>query len=188
MSKKRLSHRVISVVLAVILVLAAGVVAFGAARKIIYPQKYSELVEKYSREFGVEESLVYAVIFTESGFDPNARSNVGAIGLMQIMPDTFQWLQMKMKTDTTLASDALYEPETNIKYGVFFLSLLINEFGCDRLAIAAYHAGRGSVNSWINNELVSRNDCEIDDIPTSDTGHYVSKVEDARGVYLDIYY
>ena len=188
MTDNRSLRRVLSFALCLTLVITAAVFAYGAVRKIIYPQKYSELVERYSEQFGVDESLVYAVIYTESGFDSGARSDVGAIGLMQIMPETFDWLQTKLRPETPLEADDLYDPEVNIRYGVFFLSLLREEFGCDRLAIAAYHAGRGSVNSWIRDNLVPSQGCELSDIPTSDTGHYVSKVEKARGVYLDIYY
>lgn len=178
----------VSVLLSLTLIFISVVVGTNTARRIIYPQKYSTLVGQYSSQFGVDESLVYAVIKTESGFDKSARSAVGAMGLMQITPETFEWLQTKLPPEHELTSDDLYQPEINIRYGVFFLSLLRGEFGNDRLAIAAYHAGRGSVNNWLSSNIVTSDGCEISDIPISATGHYVSKVESARDVYIDMYY
>ncbi len=158
-----------------------------AAEKLIYPKKYTSFVEEYSQRFNVDETLVYAMIKTESSFDRNAESNVGAIGLMQIMPETFDWLQTKMPAEKKLEKDALYDPETNIKYGVFFLSLLNEEFGDTKLVIAAYHAGRGQVNAWLDDRSVSADGRTIDEIPSRNTAHYVSKVTKNIKRYNKIY-
>ena len=150
-----------------------------------YPQKYAESVEKYAAEYDVPESVVYAVIKTESGFTPDAVSLKGAIGLMQITPDTFDWLCSK--TGDEANSLLLYEPDTNIRYGTYFLSLLHNEYKAWDTVYAAYNAGRGRVNSWLASEEYNNNG-RLKNIPYEETASYVKKVETAQSVYARLYY
>ncbi len=150
-----------------------------------YPQKYAESVEKYTAEYDVPESVVYAVIKTESGFIPDAVSQKGAIGLMQITPDTFDWLCSK--TGDEANSLLLYEPDTNIRYGTYFLSLLHNEYKAWDTVYAAYNAGRGRVNSWLASEEYNNNG-RLKNIPYEETASYVKKVEKAQSVYARLYY
>ena len=91
----------------------------------LYPQKYSEYVEKYSDEYGIDEHIIYSVIKVESDFDKNAVSSSGAIGLMQLMPETYIWLCEKNGEEPKNAFDA----EENIKYGTFYLSMLYKRYG-----------------------------------------------------------
>ncbi len=170
---------------AVIILLAST--SWEGIEKAVYPKMYSEFVERYSTEYSIDETLVYAIIKTESSFDPEAVSDAGAIGLMQIMPDTFRWLQTKTPEKEKLSSEALYDPETNIKYGAFFLSLLLKEFEDTRLVAAAYHAGRGQVNEWLDDKAVSPDGRTLPDIPSRSTAHYVSKVIKNIGIYEKIY-
>ena len=96
----------------------------GDFTKSLYPIKYESYVESYSKEFGVDVCLVYGVIRTESGFDPEAVSQAGAIGLMQLMPDTFTWLQnyrTNFMPEKLIDSSKLYDPKTNIEYGTYLL-------------------------------------------------------------------
>lgn len=150
-----------------------------------YPQKYAESVEKYAAEYDVPESVVYAVIKTESGFIPDAVSLKGAIGLMQITPDTFDWLCSKTGDEANAL--LLYEPDTNIRYGTYFLSLLHNEYKAWDTVYAAYNAGRGRVNSWLASEEYNNNG-RLKDIPYEETASYVKKVEKAQSVYARLYY
>lgn len=150
-----------------------------------HPQKYAESVEKYAAEYDVPESVVYAVIKTESGFTPDAVSLKGAIGLMQITPDTFDWLCSK--TGDEANSLLLYEPDTNIRYGTYFLSLLHNEYKAWDTVYAAYNAGRGRVNSWLASEEYNNNG-RLKNIPYEETASYVKKVEKAQSVYARLYY
>ncbi len=173
-SKKIFKLFTFLVIIAVIIILIS--VFAPKIEKKIYPKNYSEFVERYSKEYNIDETLIYAIIKTESSFDKNAFSNAGAIGLMQIMPETFDWLQIKMGSGEKLSHDKLYDPEINIKYGVFFLSLLEEEFNDRKLVIAAYHAGRGRVNEWLLDESVSHDGKTISEIPSRTTAHYVSKV------------
>lgn len=150
-----------------------------------HPQKYSESVEKYAAEYDVPESVVYAVIKTESGFTPDAVSLKGAIGLMQITPDTFDWLCSKTGGEANAL--LLYEPDTNIRYGTYFLSLLHNEYKAWDTVYAAYNAGRGRVNSWLASEEYNNNG-RLKNIPYEETASYVKKVEKAQSVYARLYY
>lgn len=171
---------------------AAAVIIFGtfcitgrSLMKIVYPIKFAEYVEKYSSEYGIEKELLYAVIKTESSFNPEAVSNANAAGLTQITPETLEWLQMKLGEEDERID--LHDPETSIKYGAFFLSYLLEEFGCRDTALAAYHAGRGRVNGWLNDKSLSPDGLTLAEIPVPETAHYVKKVNKALNAYYNLY-
>lgn len=169
--------------------LLIGVSVFFAGKtayKAAYPCKYTFEIEKYADEYDVPRALLFAVIHTESGFDPNAVSSAGALGLTQITPETFHWLQTK--TGETLPDSALYEPDVSVRYGALFYSMLLSEFGGDiRTAVAAYHAGRGQVNAWLRDGQYSADGKTLDIIPSRDTNHYVYKVTKAINIYNNLY-
>ncbi len=165
-----------------------GVVCADVLVHSLYPMRYKELITQSCEEFGVDESLVYAIIHTESGFDTEARSSVGALGLMQIMPETFEWLQTRLPPEQVMNADSLVTPEVNIRYGVYYISRLKSLFGSDTLVVAAYHAGQGSVLKWLRESGLEPSEFGIDNIPSSATGHYVNKVERARKVYQKLYF
>ncbi len=164
---------------------AAFSVTGKTVMKTLYPLKYTEYVEKYSAEYGVDPKLVYAVIKTESSFNPDAVSYADAAGLTQITPETFEWLKQKLGEENENLS--LYDPETSIKYGAFFLSYLINEFGDTDTAIAAYHAGRGRVIGWLEDKKISPDGKTLSEIPIPETAHYVKKVNKALNIYNNLY-
>lgn len=151
----------------------------------LYPKKYSEYVEKYAIEYEIDEYLLYAVIRTESGFDPLAVSNVGASGLTQITEDTFDWLLTK--TDDDYVFNDLFEPEISIKYAALFLAILQKEYSITETVVAAYHAGMGNVSSWLNDSRYSLDGQHLKTTPISDTNHYISKVMSAMDNYYKIY-
>lgn len=154
--------------------------------RTLYPLDYIETVDQYAEEYSVPRVLLFAVIHTESGFQPDAVSSAGAMGLMQITPETFHWLQTK--TGETLPDEALFVPETAIRYGALFYSLLLTEFDNDWFtAVAAYHAGRGQVNIWLSNPEYSADGKTLDTIPSKDTNHYVHKVLQTVEVYYNLY-
>ena len=171
--------------LAVVILVCMCAVAGRTVLKMLYPQKYADSIAAYSARYDVDEMLVCAVIRTESSFDPDAESNVGARGLMQIMPDTLDWLCYRMGEDVPF--EALSDPDTAIRYGTYFLHLLIEEFGDEHTALAAYHAGRGSVLQWLENADCSSDGKTLDRIPYPDTAHYVDKVERAKEMYQNLY-
>ncbi len=151
----------------------------------VYPKGYSDIIEANAVQYGVDKALLFALVECESGFDPYAVSSVGALGLTQITPETFQWLQTK--TGEEYSTDALYDPDVSVKYGAFFLSLLLEEFGDTKTALAAYHAGRGQVNEWLINPDYSKDSATLDSIPFDDTAAYTAKVMRVRDLYCKIY-
>lgn len=189
MTKYRKKRRVFPVVIICVLLaalVAAGFFGYDQWQRYTHPIKYEDLVEKYSRENGLDEFLVYAVIKTESGFDPNAESGVGARGLMQIMSDTFEWVKFRLGDEDTRFLE-MYDPGTNIRYGCWLLGYLYKEFGNVETTMAAYHAGRGQVNQWLEDKDISADGVHLDVIPISDTAHYVRKITRAMDTYKALY-
>lgn len=191
MIKRRQKNTTMPLVIAILVIALLVVVVGGYYVYTIYVQKshpleYQNSVERYSREYKVDKYLVYAVIKTESGFKADATSNVGARGLMQIMEDTFDWIKFRMG-DTETAYFDMYRAEDNIRYGCWFLGYLTEEFGNVEAVAAAYHAGRGKVNEWLSDKKYSKDGIHLDDIPSSDTAHYVSKIIKAMDTYKKLY-
>lgn len=151
-----------------------------------YPQQYSEFVTKYSGEYGVPEYVIYATIKTESDFDSGAKSEAGALGLMQIMPDTFDWLVSL--TQEGYETGMLYDPETNIKYGTYYLSYLYLKYADWETVFAAYNAGPTNVDSWLEDPECSDGDGGLKDIPIKETEKYVKKMTSATQTYQKLYY
>ena len=117
--------------LAMVLLGAVSAVRYGFDRyyRNAYPMKYEELIDSACREKELDRALVYAVVRTESGFNPEAVSNVGAKGLMQMMPDAYDWVRMRKGLAGEADHDDLFDPETNIEYGTSMLKILLDEFG-----------------------------------------------------------
>ncbi len=182
--KKRVS---VAVCVALLVLLAiAAVIAVPMSREYLYPREYSEYVTRYCEAYSVPEDLVYAVIRTESSFDPNAESRVGALGLMQLMPDTLDWLSRLLDEDAPTGE--ITDPETNIKYGTYYLRHLYDRFGDWGTAIAAYNAGHGRVAQWLDNPEYSVDGRRLDFIPFQETRNYVNRISDARKHYKELYY
>lgn len=162
--------------------------AYNTFLKSAYPDKYKEYVTLYAEKNGVDPSLVYAVIKSESSFDPNAVSEVGAIGLMQVTPPTLEWIMKKNKDSSKYTSSDLYDPEFNIHYGTAILAELLKEYGDEEVALAAYHAGRANVRKWLNDSEYSKDGKTLSYIPFSNTRAYVGKVEKIKKIYEQLYY
>lgn len=175
--------------LGVVLAAAVILLRWGHTRmlKAVYPRGYSELVSSAAAEFGLEEELVYAVIRQESGFNPDVVSSAGAVGLMQLTPATFEWLQKQESGSITLSSDALTTPEVNIRYGCRFLALLLKKYGVTRTALCAYNAGMGRVDSWLEDSSVSSDGVNLSSIPYEETRNYADRVENAYRMYCELY-
>ena len=155
--------------------------------KKAYPTDYAQWVEQYSEEYDVPLSLCYAVIRTESSFDPDVTSSVGARGLMQIMEDTFDWIKYRKEDERDITFDDMYDPRLNLEYGIFMLKLLLEEFGSIENALCAYHAGWGNVKAWLSSDEYTQNGTDLHTIPFSDTDSYVKKVMDTMKTYQDLY-
>ena len=151
-----------------------------------YPREYQLLVEEQSAQRQLPQSLVYAVIHTESGFDPQAISSVGAKGLMQLTDPTLEWVQYRLGHETT-DSQLLFEPKQNITYGCALLRLLLDEFLQPATALAAYHAGWGNVQQWLADERYSSDGVNLTTIPIPETADYVQKVLLTQQIYQNLY-
>ncbi len=172
-----------------------GVIAFCAAlvvllwvympyvaKKNSFPKDFVELVEKYSQEFNIDENYVYAVIKVESNFDPNAKSDAGAIGLMQIIEDSFMWVSKKLDV-SDLSFEDMYTPEHSIRYGCYMLSYLYDRYDSYELASAAYHAGMTTVDNWLSSGIVDGENPDVEAFQGDNTRYYVKKIMRAYDNY-----
>lgn len=155
--------------------------------KKAYPLQYTDIVAKEATANGLDPALVYSVIKAESNFDPDARSHAGAVGLMQMTPDTFEWVQTKLKSDTKYTEKDLYTPEVNIRYGCKLLSMLLEKYSRKATALSAYNAGIGTVNAWLKNPNISKDGAAIDNIPYEETRNYVDAVLKNYDNYSKLY-
>lgn len=162
--------------------------AADQAARALYPRTYREWVEQYSKEYAMDQNLIYAVAKTESNFDPNAHSKADARGVMQLTKDAFEWVQYRMKDDSGVTYDNIFEPEVAIRYGTCLLSLLRDEMGDDpRVILASYHAGMGAVNKWLKDPEYSPDGKTLEKIPYPDTNWYVERVIETMEIYKKLY-
>lgn len=181
---------------AAVLLITVGAVFFAVRmfgktennlQKLSYPRKYSEYVTKAAKDYDLPEALIYAVIRTESSFNPDAESGVGARGLMQVMPESFDWLMETRGTTGEYTADDLFEPEVCIDYGSYLLRFFYDYYGTEQCAVAAYNAGF-VVDDWLKNPDYSADGVTLDNIPYPETSSYVEKVEEAKEMYIKLYY
>lgn len=137
--------------------------------------------------YGISPALVLAVMRTESDFCENAISDAGAIGLMQLMPDTFSYLRDE-HFEESLPDTAVWEPAVNIRYGTYYLAYLYGRFGNWSTALAAYNAGEGRVADWLSDPVLSPDGKTLTDIPYPETKAYVTKVLSHYHAYLEKYH
>lgn len=150
----------------------------------VYKIEFSEEVEKASEEFGVSVETIYAVIKTESNFKKDAISKVGAVGLMQLMPETFSWIASRLgeEMDESMISD----PLVNIRYGTYYLSFLKERLDNEETVFAAYNAGYSRVKGWLSDSRYSSDGKKLDIIPYDETSEYVKRVLGAKKKYSDL--
>ena len=150
---------------------------------------YRDEIEKYAAENGIHPAYVAAIILRESSYDPKATSSVGARGLMQIMPETGEWLAGKFGEAADYAPDRLFDANTNLRYGCWYLGYLSRMFNGDPIKIAcAYHAGPNNVKLWIMNYTADGQTLTLDEIPKDDSRYYAGKVVNAYDIYYQHYY
>ena len=178
--KRRPLFPVMCVVL--LLVIAAGGILLLRDRypqRVVetYPIQYSAEIEAAAQEFGLEPAYLYAVVLAESSFRPNVVSGVGAVGLMQIMPDTGKWLAGKVGMKDTFTEDMLTDPAVNVRLGGWYLRFLLDRYNGDMTcATAAFHAGQGTVDKWLDNPTYSPDGATLAFIAYDSTSDYVKKV------------
>lgn len=155
-----------------------------------YRTGYRDYVLHYANEYHLRPAFVAAVISCESSYDPNAVSRVDARGLMQLLPSTGEWIAGKLKIRDFDAQD-LFDPETNIRLGCWYLNYLCGEFKGDPVVVAcAYHAGQGNVRNWVAKYSEDGVTLDLDKLPSSvnDTKTYVRRIMHAYAIYQQNYY
>ncbi|NPC55945.1 lytic transglycosylase domain-containing protein [Caenimonas soli] len=150
-----------------------------------FPLPFRESVVRRSREIGLEPAYVYGLIRQESRFIMDARSHVGASGLMQVMPATARWTARKIGLPN-FSVDQLNDRETNIAIGTGYLKLVLDDFdGSMPLAAAAYNAGPGRPRSWRNGPVIEAA-AWAENVPFNETRDYVKKVLANTTIYAAI--
>lgn len=179
------------IVCLVLLLALVGILVYRVYLHLLkraYPLAYEEYVTVYSEEFDVSPELIYAVMKTESGFDPKIVSYAGAVGLMQIMPETFAWLQNSIGAEGMLDEAMLTDPQTNIRYGVYFLSLLEGMYETEEAVLSGYNAGIGAVSKWLEDPEISSDGVHLENIPYAQTRTYIARVKEAKEIYRKLYF
>ncbi len=141
--------------------------------RLRYPLKYEQIVRGHAHNYRLDPALLAAVIYAESKFHSDVRSDSGAIGLMQLLPDTAKGIAVHTGGSRFRVQD-LYNPEINVRYGSWYLRHLLNKYRNEETALAAYNAGQDNVDRWRR---------EGGKIEFSETRHYVSRVEDLKRLY-----
>ena len=157
--------------------------------RIIYPKTYKEAVTIYEEKYNVEENLIFALIKSESNFNPKAISNSNAIGLMQLMNDTAIDVAKKNNIDVNEenSKEELMDIYKNIEIGTCYLSVLLEKYQNKELALAAYNAGIGTVDGWIQAGIIKKDGSNIENVPYKETNNYVRKILRDYKIYEDLY-
>ncbi len=151
---------------------------FGVKAK--YPLLYAET----ARACGVDPKLACAVMKAESGFRTDTVSRAGAVGLMQVLPSTAQFVCAR--EDIVYREELLTDGAYNVKIGCLYLAYLFDKFPKSEVALAAYNAGEGVVAEWLRDPNVS-DGLGLKKIPYAETRRYVKKVGKFRKIY-DFFY
>jgi soluble lytic murein transglycosylase len=146
---------------------------------MILPLKYVSFISTACEKYNVDKALVFSIVKAESGFNEKAHSNKGAKGLMQLTDETASWCAEKMG----LNDFDIYDPETNINIGVWYISYLSEKTNSKDLTIISYNAGINKVNSWIDEGLVDREIKNENNIPYPETKKYLQKVRIYEKLY-----
>ena len=144
---------------------------------VLYPTKFKNIVVQNAKVYSLEPALVYAVIKAESNFDEKAKSNSNALGLMQLLPTTANWIAEEL--NVSFNESDLFDPEVNVRFGCFYLRYLYDKFGDTDVVVAAYNAGETKVKDWLgeNGKL------NVEKIDYPETRNYLKKVKGFYQIY-----
>ena len=174
---------------ALIVLIALGAWAlFGRGRMDLsrYPMTYAPEIRAAAAEFSLDPAYVASVVLAESSFDAEAVSSAGAIGLMQIMPSTGEWIAGKL--DDAFDVQRLYEPSVNLRYGCWYLRFLLDRYDGDmRTASTAYHQGQGRVDEWLQDPEYSQDGRTLTAISSAVTDTYVNRIMESYEHYKELY-
>lgn len=152
-----------------------------------YPMTYAPEIRAAAAEFSLDPAYVASVVLAESSFDAEAVSSAGAIGLMQIMPDTGEWIAGKLE-DEPFDVQRLYQPEVNLRYGCWYLRFLLDRYDEDMYtASTAYHQGQGRVDQWLEDPQYSQDGRTLTAISSAVTDTYVNRIMESYANYQELY-
>ncbi len=188
MTSKLIKRMIIFIILlAITFVLVRIVRVQDIILRQVYPIKYEEYVEKYASQNGLDKYMVYAIIKTESNFKADVKSESNAIGLMQLLESTAVE-RANYIDEKNVTEEELYEPETNIKLGTDYYAYLLNHYaGNNVLALVAYNAGMGNVDTWVKEGVIEADGSDIENIPYRETNNYVRKILRDYKMYVKLY-
>lgn len=179
-------RKIILILITIIFVLLIILLNLKNIQKLIYRQDYSEYVEKYAKENNIDSLLIYAIIKAESNFDDEAVSGKGATGLMQLMTNTAEEVATNEEIEL-VSEDTLLDPKTNIRIGIKYFADLMAIFKNEAVALAAYNAGMGTVQNWIDEGIIKADGSDIENIPYNETNMYVRKILRNYEIYKQLY-
>lgn len=171
--------------LLLILVTVIGLLAYLVYGRL-FPLEHEDLVEQYAAEFDVDPYLVYAVIHTESRFREGVVSPAGAMGLMQVTEETGEFIAKRLLIES-YTKEMLFDPEMNIRMGVYYLSYLRENFPVKETQLAAYNAGPNRIRTWLLDDEISSGDV-LTNIPFEETKNYVERVNTREKIYRLLYF
>ncbi len=145
--------------------------------RLRYPLRYEQIVVGHAENYRLEPQLVAAMIYQESKFDADAVSDSGAVGLMQLLPETGQGIADRTGGEHWRPED-LRNPELNVRYGSWYVRHLLDKYGDEELALAAYNAGQSNVDRWREQGT---------GIEFAETRHYVERVRELKAIYARVY-
>lgn len=156
--------------------------------KQLYPIKYEKLIVDKSQKYDVDPHLIVAIIRVESNFRTSSESPKGAVGLMQLMPTTAEWIVERIAKNSISDEELKLNPELNIELGTWYLAHLLERYEGDMiLSIAAYNAGPGNVSKWLTANTWDGQYETADQIPFGETRNYVQKVIYYYNKYKELY-
>ena len=162
-----------------------GFTMYFCSVSISYPKKYEAEINYVCAEFNISKPIFYALVNTESSFNPNALSSAGAIGLTQVLPSTAQYICVK--NNLNYSQFDLYNPQDNLYIGAMYLRYLIDKFDTLYTALAAYNAGETTVRNWLNDTKYSYDKISLYNIPYKETNNYINKIKSAEKTYINFY-
>lgn len=188
-SKKLKNKKLLIVIILILIVIVFLGIFKDKILKIIYPKTFKEYVSIYSEEYNIDENLIYALMKAESNFKSKAVSNRGAIGVMQLMEETALDVAKKAEIDIdeNNLKQELLKPEVNIKIGTIYIKTLLDQYQNVEVALAAYNAGIGTVNTWIEEGIIKKDGRDIENIPYKETNQYVRKILRDYKIYEYLY-
>ena len=152
-------------------------------KRHFYPLEYRQIIDECCKEYSLDTTLIYSLINVESSYNKNAVSNKGAVGLMQILPSTAEFVASKL----SIKEYDLWNPKTNILFGCNYLSYLQEKYHERNTSLCAYNAGEGKVNEWLRNEKYSKDGKTLYYVPYKETREYLKKINKNYNRYSFLY-